>query len=545
MKGIVDEDENVSVIYINDKAATKYAKAAEAKTDADKLRAKFPNKKIEVKQEVRGGMGGNEKLKETEAIKGAEGKRCWKGKRFAGTKNGKDKCIPVSESDGDNYQEIGRQLHEYAQEIKELTDAAMQLVRGTPEEGRAKAYWYPHIVMALGDDHGYMGKNMATMSQSAESLMGGGDEEIDEASGTPGGVEMYRTPSMINTTMQQNLYKRDLKAVNDAEKKEKEAAYRKANPREAVPMMTIGAGSYQIPVIQAWIDNNDVGQAIKYAVNKFANKQSTEFKTELASDPTFKEAVINFFNVGADALAARNELMSIRRVKVPDTDYRTKEQTKAGFAAANRINDVLLGYMKKFGVDKTGRRVPSDFKYNLEEAREVTPALRAAQKNLVDLSTGEVRKREEAKRAAEKRRREYDKQYNQKPKKPTLDQIWQKVEHAISNYFPDGDPADYLNPYMQKTGITWDDITRAAKKNGYKDLWDYWNTLAQDIENDAYSDWHATGGKAVRTRAPFMEEESVDEDTSYAGGMGQGGNAGQSYRKFKPKSAGTFRKRDV
>jgi hypothetical protein len=33
---------------------------------------------------------------------------------------------------------------------------------------------------------------------------------------------------------------------------------------------------------------------------------------------------------------------------------------------------------------------------------------------------------------------------------------------------------------------------------------------------------------------------SMHEDTAYAGGMGQGGNAGQSYRKFKPKSAGTF-----
>ena len=33
----------------------------------------------------------------------------------------------------------------------------------------------------------------------------------------------------------------------------------------------------------------------------------------------------------------------------------------------------------------------------------------------------------------------------------------------------------------------------------------------------------------------------MDEDTAYAGGMGQGGNAGESYRKFKPKSAGTFK----
>jgi hypothetical protein len=32
-----------------------------------------------------------------EKIKGADGKACWKGYRYAGTKNGKDKCVPVSE----------------------------------------------------------------------------------------------------------------------------------------------------------------------------------------------------------------------------------------------------------------------------------------------------------------------------------------------------------------------------------------------------------------------------------------------------------------
>jgi len=35
--------------------------------------------------------------KVAEKIKGADGKACWKGKRYAGTKNGKDICIPVSE----------------------------------------------------------------------------------------------------------------------------------------------------------------------------------------------------------------------------------------------------------------------------------------------------------------------------------------------------------------------------------------------------------------------------------------------------------------
>ena len=33
-----------------------------------------------------------------EKIKGTDGKACWKGKRYAGTENGKDKCVPVSEN---------------------------------------------------------------------------------------------------------------------------------------------------------------------------------------------------------------------------------------------------------------------------------------------------------------------------------------------------------------------------------------------------------------------------------------------------------------
>ena len=87
MKGIVDEGEEVAVIYIDGKPSTKYAKKHEAERDAEFLRKKYPNKKIEIKHEVR----------ETEAKKGIDGKRCWKGKRYAGTENGKDKCIPVKE----------------------------------------------------------------------------------------------------------------------------------------------------------------------------------------------------------------------------------------------------------------------------------------------------------------------------------------------------------------------------------------------------------------------------------------------------------------
>jgi hypothetical protein len=53
-----------------------------------------------------------------------------------------------------------------------------------------------------------------------------------------------------------------------------------------------------------------------------------------------------------------------------------------------------------------------------------------------------------------------------------------------------------------------------------------------------WADW--TIGKPQEKKPMDFEE-----DTSYAGGMGQGGNAGESYRKFKPKSAGTFKEEQL
>ena len=38
-------------------------------------------------------VGTKSKVKNKMKIKGADGKACWKGYRYAGTKNGKDKCV--------------------------------------------------------------------------------------------------------------------------------------------------------------------------------------------------------------------------------------------------------------------------------------------------------------------------------------------------------------------------------------------------------------------------------------------------------------------
>ena len=58
------------------------------------------------------------------------------------------------------------------EKIRELTDRNLDIIRKVDrhEYERAKAYWYAHIVMALSNDHDYLGKNMATMQESAEVL---------------------------------------------------------------------------------------------------------------------------------------------------------------------------------------------------------------------------------------------------------------------------------------------------------------------------------------------------------------------------------------
>ena len=193
---------------------------------------------------------------------------------------------------------------------------------------------------------------------------------VDEASGTPGGLERYRTPAMVNATMQQSLYKRELAPIKAAEKKRKEAEYRKNNPSVSVPSIQIGASTYPIHIIHNWIGSKDLNAAVEFAVNKFAYRQSKDFKTEIAGDPDFQKAVKNFFNVAEKSLNHRD---STRTKSHWDGKIRAApretDTSSDGFDAINKINDALLPYYKKYGVDKTGRRVPPGFNYNLEEAK--------------------------------------------------------------------------------------------------------------------------------------------------------------------------------
>ena len=84
----------------------------------------------------------------------------------------------------------GNRRVEIQEEISGLLNEAARLVRShgvDSEAARADAYWIPHIRMALGGDHDFIGRSMCSMMDTAESFLEEeGEEEEEEDEGDPG-----------------------------------------------------------------------------------------------------------------------------------------------------------------------------------------------------------------------------------------------------------------------------------------------------------------------------------------------------------------------
>ncbi len=79
--------------------------------------------------------------------------------------------------------EAGERILEISEEMQELLREAMGLLseHGTDlDYQRARSYWYAHIMIALGGDHGYMARSAASMIGTAEDLMEGEESEEEE-----------------------------------------------------------------------------------------------------------------------------------------------------------------------------------------------------------------------------------------------------------------------------------------------------------------------------------------------------------------------------
>lgn len=71
-------------------------------------------------------------------------------------------------------------FEEIKEQIKELLDEALDLVPEGGAKARAKAYWYPHIVMALDNDHEYMGGSMCSMQDTLEEFYDEEEEDFED-----------------------------------------------------------------------------------------------------------------------------------------------------------------------------------------------------------------------------------------------------------------------------------------------------------------------------------------------------------------------------
>jgi hypothetical protein len=82
--------------------------------------------------------------------------------------------------------EAAARIMEISYEIRSLLNEAMDLVRENGSDltrERAGSYWYPHILMNLNDDHGWLGGSMCTMESTAAALEEELEEEDDEEEG--------------------------------------------------------------------------------------------------------------------------------------------------------------------------------------------------------------------------------------------------------------------------------------------------------------------------------------------------------------------------
>lgn len=68
-------------------------------------------------------------------------------------------------------------FEEIKDQIKELLNEALDLVPEGGAKARAKAYWYPHIITALDNDHEYMGGSMCSMQDTLEEFCDEDEEE--------------------------------------------------------------------------------------------------------------------------------------------------------------------------------------------------------------------------------------------------------------------------------------------------------------------------------------------------------------------------------
>jgi hypothetical protein len=137
-----------------------------------------------------------------------------------------------------------------------------------------------------------------------------------------------------------------------------------------------------------------------------------------------------------------------------------------------------------------------------------------------------ARRREEQRAYAQQQRdaRKARDAYYAEPKRTArpkldLDAVWRKVEDVVGQTVPDGDPIDWLAPWLERQGVSGLDIgdvlRKAARKNGYRDMYEYYNEMAQHYNEltgelgEGLSDTIKKGVKHVKRGMQGWDKENI------------------------------------
>lgn len=481
MKGIVDESENVSVIYIDGKAAVKYANKYEAEKDAARMRERFPNKKIEIKQEVREtelDENLHKWFKEKWVRFGPDGKirgACARGD----DSEGKPKCLPQSKAHS-----IGKKGRKYAASKKRREDP-------NPER-RGPA------------------KNVATKKKTNESI------PFDQCPDC-GGEIVHE--SMMN--------------------EKQDACYHKVKARYKVWPSAYASGA--------------LVQCRKKGASNWGNKSKANEGVIIGHDATDPDVAVlggagsyKLSNLKRKAQMEATELAKdIASGKFKNSAYNIKQ-------LANTLNTIVAAEeeMEKlyFGEDYTG-----------EYAAEKTPAINpygglkdiqhrgAISETPTDNPTGasgEGGWRKYKPKSAGEIDEAKKSEFRQRVEQQQIEKLEKIAKSSLPHWAKEyltllNDPKGKVF----KAGYHSFPKGQDAREEAAQYIMNKYKVPQHMIDKVKHGEMAHMAMDRPDDRNYDFDVPSVHEDTAYAGGMGQG-HSGESYRKFKPKSAGTFKEED-
>ena len=483
---------------------------------------------------------------ETEAKKGADGKRCWKGKRYAGTENGKDKCIPVKNEAANPAQQaaIAVNMKKKGQKPKHVDEArAKQYVKpyNSPQTGEQigwvssdgyhKKYWQmfakdsaiKHAKLNPDEvDEGKLteGWKMGTLGTVAGIIFGPSvAASLFGDIGDHNGVNHILT--VLGSMIAGGYFGKDISSVQDLIDRftknpiefKKMIKQRKENKKAKKRQENIQRGQEFLTEKISQID-----MVINAIRNKMYKKAATIFNDEIYTEYDFLGLTNALFNITGNEEIVTPEMKYaldvFNQFKSAPYDY-----SPEFIEALANLKSYLLKRIQEAQIDEdyTGEfaaeKTPETNPYGGQRDRQHRGAI---SETPTDNPTGA---------SGEGGWRKY---------KPKSAGITESYPANIKQYARD------LAREMREEGYDWEPVDLSDTEEAIDDAREQLSMFASSNMCDFFGDYDA--GEQLQLIKMFNKKfGGVKEDTAYAGGGGQGGNAGESYRKFKPKSAGTFK----